>query len=57
MEIAPIATDAAMLSIVRQTQTATALQTEVMKTMAEGQQEMAEMLYTLGVGENLDIRA
>ncbi|MCJ8499120.1 hypothetical protein [Desulfatitalea alkaliphila] len=57
MEIAPIATDAAMLSIVRQMETATALQTEVMKTMAEGQQEMADMLYTLGVGENVDVRA
>lgn len=57
MEIAPIRTDAAMLAVVRQMDTATAIQTSVLKHMADSQQEMAEMLHAIGVGRNVDIRA
>ncbi|MBR9981484.1 MAG: hypothetical protein KFF50_10705 [Desulfatitalea sp.] len=56
MEISPITTDAGMLSMVRQMETSTAVQTSVLKTMADSQQEMAEMLHDIGVGQKVDIR-
>lgn len=56
MEISPITTDAGMLSMVRQMETSTAVQTSVLKNMADSQQEMAEMLHDIGVGQKVDIR-
>jgi hypothetical protein len=56
MEISPITTDAGMLSMVRQMEPSTAVQTSVLKTMADSQQEMAEMLHDIGVGQKVDIR-
>jgi hypothetical protein len=57
MDIAPISTDAAMIAVVRQMDTQAALQTAVLKNMAESQQAMAEMLYDIGVGQKVDVTA
>ena len=57
MDIAPISTNAAMLSVVRQMDTQAAVQTAVLKNMAESQQAMAEMLYDIGVGQKVDVSA
>ena len=57
MEIPPIQTSPAMAALTRQLQTTSALQTAVMKQMAGSQQQMAEMLQALGIGQNIDIQA
>jgi hypothetical protein len=57
MDIAPISTDAAMIAVVRQMDTQAAVQTAVLKNMAESQQAMAEMLYDIGVGQKVDVTA
>ena len=57
MDIAPISTNAAMISVVRQMDTQAAVQTAVLKNMAESQQAMAQMLYDIGVGQKVDVTA
>ncbi len=57
MDIAPISTDAAMIAVVRQMDSHAAVQTAVLKNMAESQQAMAEMLYDIGVGQKVDVTA
>lgn len=57
MEIAPIQTSTAMAALARQLETTSALQTAVMKQIAESQQQMAELLQALGIGQNIDIQA
>ena len=57
MNIAPLATTSAVEAIARQIQANTDMQMSLMKQMAESQQQMAEMLQTLGVGLNVDIQA
>jgi hypothetical protein len=57
MDIAPISTNAAMIAVVRQMDTHAAVQTAVLKNMAESQQAMAEMLYDIGVGQKVDVSA
>ena len=57
MEIAPIQTSTAMAALARQLETTSALQTAVMKQIAESQRQMAEMLQALGIGQNIDIQA
>jgi len=57
MNIAPVATSSTAAIISRQLQANTEMQMAVLKQMAEAQQQMAEMLHTLGVGLNVDIQA
>jgi hypothetical protein len=57
MDIAPISTNAAMIAVVRQMDSHAAVQTAVLKNMAESQQAMAEMLYDIGVGQKVDVTA
>jgi hypothetical protein len=57
MDIAPISTNAAMIAVVRQMDSHAAVQTAVLKNMAESQQAMAQMLYDIGVGQKVDITA
>lgn len=57
MNIAPVATSSTAATISRRIQANTEMQMAVLKQMAEAQQQMAEMLYTLGVGLNVDIQA
>jgi len=57
MDIAPISTNAAMIAVVRQIDSHAAVQTAVLKNMAESQQAMAQMLYDIGVGQKVDITA
>ena len=44
-----------MAMIVRQLQTTTEMQVAVMKKIVENQQQMAEMLASIGVGQNVDV--
>ena len=57
MDAGQVAMDSSMTMIVRQLQTTAEMQTEVMKKMVESQQQMAEMLATMGIGQNVDVTA
>jgi hypothetical protein len=57
MEIAPIQSNSAVAVAVKALETTNALQMEVLKTMADGQQQMAALLQEIGVGQAIDIMA
>jgi hypothetical protein len=57
MEISPLSTNVAMTAVARQLGTNAAMQTEMLKQMADSQQQMAEMLQAIGLGQNVDIQA
>jgi len=54
MDAGQVALDSSMALIARQLQTTTEMQLAVMKKIAESQQEMAEMLTSVGIGTNID---
>ena len=55
MDTGQIALDSSMAPIARQLQTTTEMQLAVMKKIAESQEQMAEMLAAIGIGQNVDI--
>jgi hypothetical protein len=57
MDAGQVALDSSMAMILRQLQTTTEMQVAVMKKLAESQQQMAEMLTSIGVGQNVDVTA
>jgi hypothetical protein len=57
MEISPVSTNSAMAGITRQLETTTAMQTAILKQMAQSQQQMADILQALGIGQSVDIQA
>ena len=57
MEVSPLSTHPAMTAIARQLNTNAALQTEMLKQMADSQQQMAAILQAIGVGQQVDIQA
>ena len=56
MEISPLSTNTTMTAVARQLNTNAALQTEMLKQMADSQQQMAEMLQAIGLGQQVDIQ-
>ena len=57
MDAGRVALDSSMAMIVQQLQTTGEMQVAVMKKIAESQQQMAEMLASIGVGQNIDVTA
>ena len=57
MDAGRVALDSSMAMIVQQLQTTSEMQVAVMKKIAEGQQQMAEMLASIGIGQNVDVTA
>ena len=57
MDTGPVALDSSMAMIVQQLQTTGKIQTAVMKKIVESQQQMAEMLAAVGIGQNVDVTA
>ncbi|UCG06628.1 MAG: hypothetical protein JSV83_22450 [Desulfobacterales bacterium] len=57
MDVSQITTSSTMAMIVQQLQTISEMQVEIMKDMAASQQQMAEMLQSIGIGQNVNIRA
>jgi hypothetical protein len=57
MDAGQVALDSSMVMIVRQLQTTTEMQVAVMKKIVESQQQMAEMLASIGIGQNVDVTA
>jgi len=57
MDAGQVALDSSMAMIVQQLQTTGKMQTAVMKKIVESQQQMAELLTAVGVGQNIDLIA
>ena len=57
MDISQVSMTSSMAAIVQELQTISEMQTAIMKSIAASQQQMAEMLHQMGVGQNIDIRA
>ena len=57
MDAGQIAPDGSMAMIVQQLQKTSEIQTAVMKKIAESQQQMAEVLAAVGIGQNVDVTA
>jgi len=55
MDIAAITGNMAMAAIVRQLQTIDAVQTAVMRQIADSQQQLAALLAEAGIGQTIDI--
>lgn len=56
MDIGQVAMGGTMAVIVRQLQGMAEMQTAVMKEMADSQQQIAELLQSMGIGQNIDIK-
>jgi hypothetical protein len=57
MDAGRVALDSSMAMIVQQLQTTSDMQVEVMKKIVEGQQQMTEMLASIGIGQNVNVTA
>ena len=57
MDACQVALDSSMAMIAQQLQTTSEMQTAVMKKIVASQQQMAEMLAAIGVGQNIDVTA
>ena len=57
MDISQVTTSTAMAAAVRNLQAIAEAQMAVMKTIAEGEQQVAAMLQAAGVGQNIDVHA
>ena len=57
MDIAAISGITAIATIVRQLQTVSAVETAVMRQIADSQQQMAALLADAGIGQTIDIHA
>ena len=55
MDVSQVATSSTIAMIVQQLQTISEMQVQVMKDMAASQQQMAQMLQSLGIGQNVNI--
>ena len=50
-------TSSAVTAVVRQVQAVTEMQMEIMKQLAESQQQMVAMLQEAGIGQYIDLQA
>lgn len=57
MDVSQVTTSNAMATMVQQLQTNTSMQMEVMKDMAASQQQIADLVHSMGVGQNIDVTA
>ena len=57
MDAGRVALDSSMAMIVQQLQTTGEMQVAVMKKIVESQQQMAEMMASMGIGQNVNVTA
>ena len=57
MDVSQIAMTSSMAVIVRQLEGMAEMQTALMKEMADSQQQIADLLQSMGIGQNIDISA
>ena len=55
MDAGRVALDSSMAMIVQQLQATSEMQVAVMKKIAESQQQMAEMMASMGIGQNINV--
>lgn len=56
MDVSQVAMTSTMAVIVRQLEGMAEMQMAVMKEMADSQQQITELLQSMGIGQNIDIR-
>ncbi len=57
MDAGRVALDSSMAMIVQQLQATSEMQVAVMKKIAESQQQMPEMMASMGIGRNINVTA
>ena len=57
MDVSQVTMDTSMAMIVRQLEVMSEMQMAVMKEMADSQQQIAGLLQSMGIGQNIDITA
>ena len=57
MDVNQVTLNSSMAMIVRHLGSMAEMQMAIMKEVADGQQQIAEMLQTMGIGQNIDVRA
>ncbi len=57
MEISPVSANSGMAAATRQLEANMSLQIEVMKTIADGQKQMVDLLQSMGIGQGIDVMA
>jgi hypothetical protein len=57
MDIGQVTMNTSMAMIVRQLEGMAEMQTAVMKEMADSQQQIAGLLQSAGIGQNIDVTA
>ena len=57
MDVSQVTTSNAMATMVQQLQTNASMQMEVMKDMAASQLQIADLVHSMGVGQNIDVTA
>jgi hypothetical protein len=56
-DVSQVSMTSSMAAMVQQLQAVSEMQTAILKSIAASQQQMAEMLHAMGVGQNVDIHA
>ena len=57
MDVSQVTMDTSMAMIVRQLEVMSEMQMAVMKEMADSQQQIAGLLQSTGIGQNIDVTA
>ena len=57
MDVSQVTMNSSMAMIVRQLQGMAEMQMAVMKEMADSQQQIARLLQSAGIGQNIDVTA
>ena len=57
IDVSQVTMDTSMAMIVRQLEGMAEMQMAVMKEMADSQQQIAGLLQSLGIGQNIDVTA
>ena len=57
MDAGRVALDSSMAMVIQQLQTTSEMQVAVMKKIVESQEQMAEMLASVGIGQNVNVTA
>jgi len=55
MDVSQVASSNVMATMVQQLQTNASMQMEIMKDMAASQQQIADLVHSMGIGQNVDV--
>ncbi len=57
MDVSQVSASSAVTAVVRELQAINKIQMAIMKSMADSQQQITEMLQAAGIGQNIDVQA